>query len=77
MLRISNDLLALAAASLAIRQQLNLPPGRCVRCRDRAAIAISYIGADEPPEGDPAPCACGWAPHAIEIEFVARPAPRP
>jgi hypothetical protein len=69
-------LIVLAALRTRARLEAGIPPGRCLRCKDRGAIALSYIGMDMPPEGDPSPCVFGWAPHSIEIEFVTRPLPR-
>ena len=71
---INSDLLALATASLTVSQRLDLPPGRCLACRDWPPTTVIWEGeATGPPYS---PCPCGFSPLVIEVEFVTHPLPR-
>lgn len=75
---ISKDFLALAVASLAARQRLDLPPGRCFGCKDRPAVVCDPDPYDPPVRRRPLPTAedlaacalCGWQPEYIAVSHV-------
>jgi hypothetical protein len=68
-------LLPLAAIRLAARREQDLPPGRCLRCKDRPAhFAYDVYNRDDRRRGPPTaedlqPCVCGFEPMYCEIRY--------